>query len=168
MYANFGPGREVALAPASSGPEITYSHEYVATRMLQRNLYAYCDNNPVNWTDPSGLKKGPFPLPATAPKPTLPIPNAPSFLSKLGKFCTNRILGPLSIILLDPTPMGDAEFHCRPAPRRPTRDCGVFDCTVSADKKGCISNSCPTGCSCAVADFDPCTGDVKACVCAKA
>ena len=103
MYANLGPGMEVALASPSSGPEVMYSHQYVAGRILQRNLYGYCDNNPINWMDPSGLKKLPAPPPPTTnPVPT-PSPN-PSLVGRLGGFCTRWIVGPITIIFCDPTP----------------------------------------------------------------
>ncbi len=74
MYANFGPGLEVALSGAISGPEMLYSRDYVASRMLQRNLYAYCDNNPINWADPSGLKTWPDSAPIRTPPPPEPPP----------------------------------------------------------------------------------------------
>ncbi|MCD4726504.1 MAG: hypothetical protein K8R46_02505 [Pirellulales bacterium] len=56
MYANLGPGHTIELDPPSpNGVDLLYSHEYVAERMRERNFYGYCDNNPMNKIDPTGL-----------------------------------------------------------------------------------------------------------------
>ena len=56
MYANLGPGHEAELDPPSpNGVDVLYSHEYVAERMRERNLYGYCGNSPLTFTDPKGL-----------------------------------------------------------------------------------------------------------------
>jgi hypothetical protein len=57
MYANLGPGREIAL-DAQVG-NLLYSHDYVARRRLASrgtmNQYAYCEGNPLSLADPLGL-----------------------------------------------------------------------------------------------------------------
>ena len=56
MYANLGPGQIAERDPPSpTGVDVLYSHEYVAERMRERNLYGYCSNDPTNATDPLGL-----------------------------------------------------------------------------------------------------------------
>ncbi len=57
MYANLGPGQIAERDPPSpNGVDVLYSHEYVAERMRERNLYGYCNNDPLTKADPSGLK----------------------------------------------------------------------------------------------------------------
>ncbi len=57
MYANLGPGQIAERDPPSpNGVDVLYSHEYVAERMRERNLYGYCGNSPTNATDPTGLQ----------------------------------------------------------------------------------------------------------------
>lgn len=42
--------------PENGMPEIVYSHEYVANRMRAvLRPYEYCENNPINNSDPSGM-----------------------------------------------------------------------------------------------------------------
>lgn len=56
MYANLGPGQIAERDPPSpNGVDVLYSHEYVAERMRERNLYGYVGNSPMSATDPSGL-----------------------------------------------------------------------------------------------------------------
>ncbi len=57
MYANLGPGHIAELdPPPADGVDVLYSHEYVAERMRERNLYGYVGNSPLQNLDPEGLK----------------------------------------------------------------------------------------------------------------
>ena len=58
MYADLGPSQMVDLDPPSpNGVDVLYSHEYVAERMREKNLYGYVGNNPVIYVDPHGLER---------------------------------------------------------------------------------------------------------------
>lgn len=58
MYAQMLAPGHVAEFHSSSldGVEVMYSDSYVAERIRQRNLYGYCEGNPTNCLDPSGLR----------------------------------------------------------------------------------------------------------------
>lgn len=56
-------GRFLSPDPLTRDPTLMYDNNWYGDQLtLMRNQYGYCDNNPVNRTDPSGLVPNPIPL----------------------------------------------------------------------------------------------------------
>ena len=58
-------GRFVSQDPLAADPTLLYDNNWFGQRLTEiRNLYGYCENNPVNRVDPSGLASVLCSLPA--------------------------------------------------------------------------------------------------------
>jgi len=50
-------GRFLSEDPLEANPTLLYDNNWFGDALTRMwNLYGYCDNNPVNWADPSGLR----------------------------------------------------------------------------------------------------------------